>query len=324
MIEGEHLNEISKNKKILFMPISIIPHDTNIDFMGKRWIAFSLSIFLMIASITVCAVRGFNLGIDFTGGILIEAKFSKTPDLGELREVFSKAEVGDVSLQNLGNTNNIMIRIGEKSHQTNDQAKLIERIKTILKDKYNNEIEYRKIDYVGPKVGSELIKAGIWSLIIALGAMMAYIWFRFEWYYGLGGILALIHDAVLTLAFYSITRLDFNLSSIAAILTVVGYSINDSVVIFDRIRDDIRKYKKMPLDQLINNSLNKTLSRTIMVSLSVILALVALVFLGGKVTLSFSLAALFGTIVGTYSSIYVGTPILVYLRLRSSEDANNK
>ncbi len=293
----------------------LIKDNTKINFMGKRLIYFSISVFLVLASIGLVAIKGLNLGIDFTGGILIETKFKEAPKLEDLRGIFAKTDIGEVSLQTLGLPTNILIRIGQKEEIGEKQIKTIEQVKSLLEDNFKGQIEYRKIDYVGPKVGRELIKSGALALVIALVAMMLYIWFRFEWFYGVGGIVCLIHDAILTIGFYSLTGLDFNLSSIAAILTVVGYSINDSVVIFDRIRDDLRKYKKLPLDELINNSLNSTLSRTIMTSSTTMLALLALVILGGSVLYSFSLATLFGIAVGTYSSIYIGTPILMYLKV---------
>lgn len=301
------------------MPLTLIPDNTNIDFLGKRKLFFFVSIVLIIGSLILCATRGLNFGIDFTGGILIETKFQQPPQISEVRDTLEHQGVQDVSLQTLGDADTILIRIGQKTDNSQEQTKTIAYVKKLLKDKYNDTIEYRKIDYVGPKVGKELIYAGGISLLLSLLAMMAYIWFRFEWYFGLGGIIALIHDAILTFGFYSVTQLDFNMSSIAAILTIIGYSINDSVVIFDRIRDDLRKYKKMSLVELINSSLNRTLSRTILTSMTTILALIALVLLGGSVLRSFSAAALFGIVIGTYSSIYVGTPVLIYMKLRNKE-----
>jgi preprotein translocase subunit SecF len=301
------------------MPIDLIPHNTNIDFLGKRKLFFAISVILITASFALCAIRGLNFGIDFTGGILIESRFEQAPQISDIRDLLTQNDIEDVSLQTLGDPNTVLIRIGQKTDNSEEQIKTITHVKQLLGTLLNNKIEYRKIDYVGPKVGKELIYAGATALLLSLLAMMAYIWFRFEWYFGLGGVIALIHDVVLTFGFYSVTQIDFNMSSIAAVLTIVGFSINDSVVIFDRIRDDLRKYKKMPLVELINKSLNTTLSRTILTSTTVILALLALVLLGGSVLRSFSAAALFGIVVGTYSSVYVGTPVLIYMRLRSPE-----
>jgi preprotein translocase subunit SecF len=301
------------------MPLTLIPDNTNIDFLGKRKIFYAVSIILMIGSIILCFTRGLNFGIDFTGGILIETQFQTAPQVSEVRDLLEKNDIVDVSLQTIGDPKTILIRIGQKTDKSEEQVKTIAHVKQLLNEQYNNTVEYRKIDYVGPKVGKELIYAGGISLLLSLIAMMIYIWFRFEWYFGLGGIIALLHDAILTFGFYSVTQLDFNMSSIAAILTIIGYSINDSVVIFDRIREDLRKYKTMPLVELINGSLNRTLSRTLLTSVTTILALIALVTLGGSVLMSFSAAALFGILIGTYSSIYVGTPVLIYMRLRNTK-----
>ncbi|MCE3232045.1 MAG: secF [Rickettsiaceae bacterium] len=304
-------------------PIRLISNELKIDFLGKRWIAFALSIFLTLATIGSLATRGLNLGIDFTGGILIDAKFQENPELVKMRTLLKEANVGDVALQTIGKENNVLIRIGQTSDDEKARTKVINDIKTLLEQNFGS-VEYRKVDYVGPKVGEELIKAGALALILTLAAIMVYIWFRFEWQYGLGGIIALIHDAILTVGFLSITQLQFDLSSIAAILTVVGYSINDSVVIFDRIRENMRKFKKMDFSALLNLSVNETLSRTIMTASTTIVSIIALVMVGGEVVRSFSLTVLFGIVIGTYSSIYIGSPILIYMRLRHEGEKESR
>ncbi len=297
-------------------PLKLFPDESKIDFISKRWIAFIFSTVLTILTVVLLFTKGLNLGIDFTGGILIEAKFEQAADLGKMRDILKHDELGDISLQTFGNDNTILIRVGKSSDDAQERIVVVNKIKTSLAENFTGGIEYRKVDYVGPKVGDELIRSGFLALILSFAAMMVYIWFRFEWQYGLGGIIAIVHDAILTLGFFSFTGLEFNLSSIAAILTVVGYSINDSVVIFDRIREDIRKYKKLPITDLINLSVNSTLSRTILTSVTTLLSLIALIVFGGEVVKSFSIATFFGILIGTYSSVYIGTPVLIYMKLR--------
>lgn len=298
--------------------LKILPSDTNINFLGKKFIAFILSIFLIIASLALLFVKGLNFGIDFTGGILIETRFDESPDLGIMRQKIGQSVEGDVSLQTFGDDKTILIRIGEQSGNEKDRLSAINNVKKVISDNFKN-VDYRKVDYVGPKVGNELISDGILSLLLAFVAILGYIWFRFEWQYGAGAVIALIHDSILTVGFFSLTQLEFNLSSIAAILTIIGYSINDSVVIFDRIRENVRKFRKMPIHELLNKSINQNLSRTILTSLTTLVALLSLAIFGGEVLKSFSMAALFGVAVGTYSSIYIASPILIFMKLRPAK-----
>jgi preprotein translocase subunit SecF len=304
-----------------FIPLKLFPAKTNIDFIGLRFVTFFVSMFFIIATIVLLATRGLNFGIDFTGGILIEAKFEQTVELPRMRDLLQKAELGEISLQTFGGENNILIRLGQSSTDEGERAIAVNKVKSILAENFSGGIDYRKVDYVGPKVGDELIKDGGIALLLTFGAIMLYIWVRFEWQFGVGAILALVHDTVATLGFFSITQLEFNLTSIAALLTIIGYSINDSVVIFDRIRENFRKFKKMPLPEIINLSTNETMSRTIMTASTTLVALVALVLVGGDVIRSFSLAALFGIAIGTYSSIYVASPVLIYMKLRDDKAA---
>ncbi|MDB2415234.1 protein translocase subunit SecF [Rickettsiales bacterium] len=305
------------------MAFNIIPDKTSIDFLGKKYIAFALSAALIVATIFIMFSKGLNFGIDFTGGILIEARLEHKADLGDLRKSLKAKNIGDISIQTFGQDNNILVRIGSQEGTEKERLASINTVKSVLAERLDGSIEYRKVDYVGPKVGDELIKSGSLSMILAVIAILIYIWLRFEWHYGVGAVVALIHDAILTLGFFSFTQIEFNLSSIAAILTIIGYSINDSVVIFDRIRENVRKYKKMPIDELLNRSINDNLARTLLTSLTTLMALVALVIMGGDVVRSFSLSALFGVVVGTYSSIYIAAPILDYMQLRqvTAEDS---
>jgi preprotein translocase SecF subunit len=297
------------------LPLKLIPDDTQFDFVGKRWLGFALSMGVIVLTAFLIATRGLNLGIDFSGGILLEVRVEEEVSLAEMRDLLSdKERWGEVSLQNIGDAGDIMIRV--QTSEEVEQAERVEQLKTVLSSSYPG-ISYRKIDYVGPTIGQELIESGVMALVIAMGAMMLYIWFRFEWQFGLGGIVALIHDALIMVGFYAISGFDFGLTSIAAILTVIGYSINDSVVIYDRIRENMRRYKKKTIPELLNLSINQTLSRTIVTALTTVLAALALALFGGEVLRGFSYALVVGVVVGTYSSIFIAAPILMYFGLRS-------
>lgn len=298
--------------KILSSIRSAFSH-TNIDFMKPHKLALAASIICIIASIILVFAKGLNFGIDFAGGILIEARIEENLDIAKVRELIT-ADIEDVQIQNV-DQKDLLIRVAKTDEE---QSIVVKKIQEILNKNFNN-VEYRKIDYVGPQVGSELIWKGFMALLMSFIFIMIYIWVRFDWQFGLGGIFALLHDAVLTLGFYAITGLEFNLTSIAAILTVIGYSINDSVVIYDRIRENLRRYKKMDLANLINSSANSTLSRTILTSSVTLVSLLALILFGGETLYSFSMATFFGILVGTYSSIYISAPILLYIDPRKEE-----
>ncbi len=303
------------------MSITIFPHKLNFDFMGKRWLGFAFSIALTIASISLVMTKGLNLGIDFTGGILMEIHTEETADLGKLRATLGSQGFGEVSLQNIGDVaagKDVMIRI--QVSESDDQSAVTNKVKSLLAAEVGGSVEYRKIDFVGPTVGQELVQSGILAVLCAFASIMLYVWFRFEWQYGVGAILALIHDSIMILGFFAITRLDFGLTAIAAILTIVGYSINDSVVIYDRIRENMRRFKKMPVFDLLNVSINETLSRTVLTASTTLLASLALLIFGGEVIRAFSAAMVFGVIIGTYSSIYISAPALIYLNLREQAE----
>lgn len=301
--------------------MQLIPADTKIDFLGKRWLAFGFSAALMVLTVVLVCTRGLNLGIDFTGGILIEAEFKEAPDLAQMRHVLKETGIGEISLQTFGKPNNVMIRVGQDAAEESARGKIVDMVKVKLEENISKDVEYRRVDYVGPKVGGELIRGGIIALLLSFASIMCYIWFRFEWQYGIGGILALVHDAWLTIGFFSITQLEFDLSSIAAVLTIIGYSINDTVVIYDRIRENLRKYKKMPMGELLNISINETLSRTVLTVGTVLIAVMTLILVGGEVIRSFSMATFFGILIGTYSSVYISAPILIFFNLRPGEPA---
>jgi preprotein translocase subunit SecF len=294
-------------------PVKILSDDLKIDFMGKRKISFTTTLIFIISSLFFLFAHNLNYGIDFTGGIIIEARSENNFDLAKIRDSLNKLKVGEVSLQNLGSDQDLLIKVGGKTNLEND--KIIELMKKKLRE-IDGNIEYRKIDYVGPQVGRELIENGIYASILSFLAIMIYIWFRFQWQYSVGLILALLHDVIVTIGFLSISHFEFNLASIAAILTIVGYSVNDSVVIFDRIRENIVKYKQNSISEIINISLNQTLSRTILTVSTTLLATLSLILFAGKTVESFSWVVFAGIIIGTYSSVYISAPVLIYFNLR--------
>ena len=294
------------------MPIlRIIKSETNINFMRIKKLTLFISSILFFLSLSLVFIKGLNLGIDFTGGSLIEVRFKENIDLNNLRMKMNKLDLGEIQLQTIGNENDIVIKVQDKKNNENTQSETIQIIKKSLSDK---SVEYRRAEFVGPKVGSELVNAGIIAVIFSLIGILIYIWLRFQWNFALGAIIALIHDVILTLGFFSIFQFEFNLATVAAVLTIAGYSINDTVVIYDRIRDTMRKYKQITFDKVINISLNGTLSRTLTTSLTTLLALIALYTFGGIVISSFIIALIWGVLIGTYSSVYVASPILTYLK----------
>ncbi len=286
---------------------------TKINFMKVHKLALYMSVICIVGSLALVFSKGLNFGIDFAGGILIEARMAEDVDISKIRDLVT-AEVKDVQIQNV-DQKDLLIRVAKTD---DEQSVVVKKIQEILNANFAN-VEYRKIDYVGPQVGAELIKKGFLALFMSFAFIMIYIWIRFDWQFGLGGIFALIHDAVLTLGFYSLSGLEFNLTSIAAILTIIGYSINDSVVIYDRIRENLRRHKKMDLSDLINSSTNSTLSRTVLTSGVTLISLLALMLYGGEALHSFSTATFVGIIIGTYSSIYISAPILIYFDPRKEE-----
>ena len=294
------------------MPIlRIIKSETNINFMRIKKLTLFISSILFFLSLSLVFIKGLNLGIDFTGGSLIEVRFKENIDLNNLRMKMNKLDLGEIQLQTIGNGNDIVIKVQDKKNNENKQSETIQIIKNSLS---GESVEYRRAEFVGPKVGGELVNAGIIAVIFSLIGILIYIWIRFQWNFAIGAIIALVHDVILTLGFFSVLQLEFNLATVAAVLTIAGYSINDTVVIYDRIRDTMRKYKQITFDKVINISLNGTLSRTLTTSLTTLLALIALYTFGGIVISSFIIALIWGVLIGTYSSVYVASPILTYLK----------
>jgi len=290
-------------------PIHFIPPDTKIDFVSKRWWAFSVSIILLVITILSLAVKGLNLGIDFKGGILIEAKASQAVDVAALRTAIGTLNLGEVELQQYGSPDDVLIRI---QRQEGDEAAQMKAIQNV-RDKLGTEYEYRRVEVVGPTVGTELLHAGILATVLAMAAISLYVGVRFEWQFGLAALIATFHDVLTVVGLFSFLQLDFNLTSVAAILTLAGYSINDTVVVFDRIRETLRRQKTTDLRAVINDSVNQTLSRTTMTAGTTLLALLPLLLIGGPTLINFSAALTWGILVGTYSSIYVAAALLLYM-----------
>lgn len=303
------------------MPLRLYATPPSYDFMGKRWIGFAISIALTLLSLGLIATKGLNLGIDFTGGVVMEVRTEQPADLSNVRTALNNPEFGEVSLQSFGDARDVMIRVQVRDEV--NQTVFISNIKQTLAKALPGTIDYRKIDFVGPTVGQELIRAGWISVLLSFATIMLYVWFRFEWQYGIGAIAALLHDSIMMLGFFAVTRYEFGLTAIAAVLTIVGYSINDSVVIYDRIRENMRKFKKLSMLELLNRSMNETLSRTILTASTTLLAALALFLFGGEVIRGFSAAMVFGVIIGTYSSIYISAPTLLYLKLREANPPAN-
>jgi preprotein translocase subunit SecF len=295
-------------------PIRISSHNSTFDFIGTRWWGFGVSIAFSLISFFMLATHGLNWGIDFTGGVLMELRTETPADLGKMRASLDGNGLGEISLQNFGDANDVMIRI--QATGTQEEGPLVEKVKAQLAKVVSGKIDYRNTEFVGPTVGQELIRSGVLATVFACLAIMAYVWFRFEWQFGVGTLLALAHDTIMVIGFYALSRFDFGLNAVAAILTIIGYSMNDSVVIYDRIRENMRRYKKMPFADLLNKSMNETLARTILTSSTTLLAALALALFGGEVIRGFSWSLVFGIVVGTYSSIYISAPTLIYLRIR--------
>tara|TARA_B100000959_G_C14934805_1_gene605268 strand:- start:310 stop:1251 length:942 start_codon:yes stop_codon:yes gene_type:complete len=292
-------------------PLNLISIKPNLEFIGKRTIFFAFSVLLILASLSLFVARDLNYGIDFQGGILIEVRVDKAGKLGEMRQQLSNLGLGEISLQEFGAPTDILIRVQKQEGGEKAQQAAIDKVKQAL----GPGVEYRRTEFVGPKVSEELFRDGVLAVVLAMLGILIYIWFRFEWQFGLGAIIALTHDVLSTIGIFALTGIEFNLSTVAAILTIAGYSINDTVVVYDRVRENLRKYKTLSLPELLNNSINETLSRTVMTSVTTLLALLSLYILGGEVIRGFSFAMIWGVVIGTYSSICLAVPLLLYLNV---------
>ncbi|TIO50717.1 MAG: protein translocase subunit SecDF [Mesorhizobium sp.] len=303
----------ARPKELPRAPVTFIPPGTKIPFMGIRRWTFALSSVLSILSVVGFLTIDINYGIDFKGGSMIEVQSKQgDADLGDIRNRLSELNIGEIQVQQFGAPNDVLIRVGTQDAGENAEQTVIDKVRGELQDQY----DFRRVEVVGPTVSGELAKQGTIAMLIALVGILLYVWFRFEWQFAVGAIVATVHDVVMTIGFFVISGLEFNQSSLAAILTIIGYSLNDTIVVYDRVREDLRKYKKMPLPQLLNNAINETLSRTTLTSVTTSLALLALVLFGGEVIRSFTLAMLFGVVFGTYSSIFIAAPLLILFKLR--------
>ncbi|QHO76968.1 protein translocase subunit SecF [Bradyrhizobium sp. CCBAU 051011] len=304
----------------LLPPLRIVPDDTHFDFTRFRRISFPISAALSIVAIVLFFTHGLNFGIDFKGGTLLEVQSkSGAADIGAMRGTLSTLGLGDIQLQQFGEGQaNVLIRVAEQPGGDAAQQAAVQKVRGALGD----SVEYRRVEVVGPRVSGELLAFGMVGLMVAIVGILIYLWFRFEWQFALGAMIANVHDIVLTIGFMSISQVDFDLTSIAALLTILGYSLNDTVVIYDRIREMLRRYKKMPMPQLLNESINSTLSRSIITHVTVTLALLALLLFGGHAIHSFTAVMMFGVVlVGTYTSIFIAAPILIYLGVGEHRDA---
>ncbi|MBS0186028.1 MAG: protein translocase subunit SecF [Proteobacteria bacterium] len=300
--------------------LSLIPHGTSIDFIRIRHVTYLISILITAITFVMLWINGLNLGIDFKGGILIEVQTKGPANLKELRDHVSHLDLGEVALQEFGRSDEVLIRLARQEGGEQGQIQAISKIQKALGD----DVSFRRIETVGPKMGEELINNGIYAVFWCLVAMLIYIWFRFELHFAICAIIALFHDAIAVLALYTIFHFEFNSQAIVAILMTVGYSINDTVVIYDRIRENLRKYKAMPDRELINLSINETLSRTILTSSTTLLSLIALYVFGGEVVAEYSLPLIIGITFGTYSSIFLSAPLLLFFNLRRKNQSAEK
>ena len=299
--------------------LKLIPDNSSFPFLNLFKFGFVFSAILIALSVGSFLYQGLNLGIDFKGGILIEAKSKQgSADVQRLRAELGEMSFGEVSIQLFGAEDEVLIRIQKQEGDEQAQVQVIKEVNSLISDGYT----VRRTEFVGPTIGAELTQKGILAVVSALVAIMIYIWFRFEWQYSIAAILALSHDVISTIGFFSLTSFEFNLATIAAILTIAGYSINDTVVVFDRIRENFRRYKSWEQNDIINKSLNETLSRTVMTSVTTALALIAIMVFGGPVLRDFAAAMLWGVLIGTYSSIFIAAGVLTYVALNRSGDDN--
>lgn len=299
------------------MLLKLVPDQTNIPFMRWRMPAIIFSTLMILGSIALVMVRGLNFGVDFEGGILIEIKAEQAVDLAELRGNLGAMNIGEVAVQSFGAAEDeVLIRLQHQDGDTGEQEALVDQVKVEIAELLPGEVSFRRVEYVGPKVSDELVWDGIMAVTLSMLGIMIYVWMRFEWQFAIGAVLSLIHDVAVTLGLFALFQLEFNLSVIAALLTIVGYSLNDTVVVYDRIRENLRKYRRMELDDLIDSSLNETLSRTIVTGITTLLALIALYIFGGEVISAFTLAMIWGVLIGPYSTIFIAAPVLPWFNLR--------
>ena len=299
--------------------LKLVPDNSAFDFLRQLKITASVSALLVLASIGLFFVNGLNLGIDFRGGILLETRSDAPVDIADVRGDLSRLDLGDISIQSFGSDRDVLVRVQRQEGDEKAQIAAIQKITAALGDGF----DIRRTEFVGPTIGAELAEKGMLAVGCALLAIMIYIWFRFEWQFSVAAIIALSHDVISTVGLFALVRFEFNLATVAAILTIAGYSINDTVVVFDRVRENLRKYKSWDQKKILNKSLNETLSRTVMTSVTTALALLAIIIFGGAVLRDFALAMLWGVTIGTYSSIFVAVGLISRFDLKRSDDEDN-
>ena len=299
--------------------VQYIPTETRFDFMRFRRVAFPVSAVLSILSVVLFFGWGMNFGIDFKGGTLVELQSrSAAADIAEIRQRAEALGFGEVEVQQFGTPQDVSVRV--ELQPGGDQAQ--QSVVSSLRETFGDGHDFRRVEVVGPRVSGELVQSGTLGVIFAIFGVLVYLWFRFEWQFAIGAVVATLHDLVLTIGFFALTQIEFNMTSIAAILTIIGYSLNDTVVVYDRVRETMRKYKRMNVIDMLDLSMNSTLSRTVITGISTFLVLVALAIFGGEVIKGFAYAMIFGLVVGTYSSIFIAAPILIYLGLRAGAEAH--
>ncbi len=304
------------------MRLKLVPEGTEFDFLRIRRVCLRASAALVVLSAALYLVLGLNYGIDFRGGTMLEARFGTEADIGGIRSLISDLDLGDVAVQEFGQPTDVLIRVETQPGGGDAQVAAIERVREALLEG-SPGVEIRRVEVVGPKVSSELVLRGLAAVGLAVAVVLFYIWIRFEWQFSVGAVAALMHDVILTVGVFSALQLEFNLSIVAAILTIVGYSLNDTVVVFDRVREVLRRSRRKPLDEVLNLAINETLSRTVMTSATTLLALLALYILAGEVIRGFAFAMIWGVVVGTYSSVFIASPVLLWLGVRRDWDDND-
>ena len=296
------------------------PLDAGLNFLGRRNLFLAMAAAITVASIVLTLVQGLNFGVDFRGGLLIEVRTAEPADLAALRSRLGGLGIGEVTLQQFGEPTDILINVSSTAEDAAGQAATVDAVASAL----GEGVEVRRQEFVGPRVGEELKEAGALATLLAMLGIGLYVWFRFEWQFGVAALISLLHDVVATIGFYALTQLEFNLTTLAAVLTIAGYSINDTVVIFDRVRETLRRYKKLELNELLNRAVNTTLSRTILTSCSTLMALVALFAFGGEVIRGFTAGLIWGILIGTFSSFGLAVPLLSYLKLRRGGEGDKE
>ena len=303
----------------MFRGIKLISADTKIDFVGQRAVTWFVSAFLTVIPLILVATIGLNMGIDFQGGTLIEIKTKESPaNLADIRGKISGLGLGEVQIQEFGAPDEVLIRIASQPTEEQQQESIAK-----VKEALGDSVEYRRTEIVGPTISGELVAGGTLAVVVAMIGIMIYVWFRFEWQFSLAAIASLVHDVTATIGLYALLQLEFNVSSIAAILTIIGYSLNDKVVIFDRIRENLRKYKRMPLVELLDRSINEMLSRAVLTHVTTLLAMMPFLFFGGEAIYGFAVAMCFGIVIGAYSSIFVASPMQLILGVRRESFAGS-